>query len=84
MALVLFVAQLAANAMWAWLFFNWRMGGIAFAEIVLLWLLIVATIACFWRIRRAAGVLLLPYLAWVTFAAALNYAIWRANPGLLG
>ena len=82
--LALFIAQLAANALWSWLFFGWRMGGAAFAEIVLLWVLIVATVACFWRVRKVAGVLLLPYLAWVTFAAALNYAIWQANPRLLG
>lgn len=83
-ALGLFVLQLGVNALWTWLFFAWRQGGWALAEIGLLWLLIAATIALFWRLHRLAALLLLPYLAWVSFAAALNGALWRANPGLLG
>ena len=55
----------------------------ALAEIVVLWALLLFTTAAFWRARRLAGALLLPYLAWVTLAAALTYAIWRRNPGLL-
>ncbi len=84
LALGLFLAQLALNALWTWLFFAWRMGGAAFAEIMVLWLLIVATIVAFWQVRPSAGALLLPYLVWVTFASALNFAIWRMNPDLLG
>ena len=53
------------------------------ASVVLL-LLIVATVAAFWRIRPLAGVLLLPYLAWVAYALALNYRVWQLNPKLLG
>ncbi len=83
-ALGLFVAQLAANALWTWLFFVWRLGALAFAEIVSLALLIAATALAFGRIDRLAAALLLPYLAWVGFAAALSFAIWRLNPGLLG
>jgi benzodiazapine receptor len=83
-ALVLFLVQLALNALWSWLFFAWQRGGLAFADILLLWVLIVATIVLFWRVRPLAGVLLVPYLLWVTFASALNYAIWRLNPQLLG
>jgi tryptophan-rich sensory protein len=83
-ALTLFIVQLAANALWTWLFFAWRLGALAFGEILLLWVLIAATIAAFWRVRPLAGALLLPYLLWVTFAAALTFAVWRANPGLLG
>ena len=83
-ALGLFVVQLAANALWSWLFFAWRLGGVAFAEVLLLWLLIALTLAAFWRVRPVAGMLLIPYLLWVTFAAALNFALWRLNPGLLG
>jgi tryptophan-rich sensory protein len=79
----LFVAQLAANALWTWLFFAWRQGALAFAEIVVLWALIAATAVAFWRIRPLAGVLLLPYLAWVSFAAFLTFAVWQRNPGLL-
>jgi tryptophan-rich sensory protein len=83
-ALALFIAQLAANALWSWLFFAWRLGGPAFAEVLLLWCLIAATAIAFRRIRPLAAVLLLPYLAWVTFAAALTLAVWRLNPALLG
>ena len=83
-ALALFIVQLAVNALWSWLFFAWRLGGPAFAEVLLLWCLIVATVFAFWRIKPLAAVLLLPYLAWVTFAAALTFAVWRLNPALLG
>jgi len=83
-ALGLFVVQLVANGLWSWLFFAWREGLWSFVDIVVLWLLIVATVVTFWRVHRAAGVLLLPYLAWVTFAAVLNFVLWRTNPSLLG
>lgn len=83
-ALLIFVAQLGANALWTWLFFVWRQGELAFAEILLLWAMIAATIVLFWRISRVAAALLVPYLAWVSFAAALTYAVWRRNPALLG
>jgi benzodiazapine receptor len=83
-ALTLFVAQLLVNALWSWLFFTWREGAWAFAEVLVLWVLILATILVFWRIKPLAGVLLIPYIAWVTLASALTYAVWRANPGLLG
>jgi tryptophan-rich sensory protein len=82
-ALGLFVAQLAANALWTWLFFTWKQGALAFAEILLLWALVAATGVAFWRLRPSAAVLLLPYLAWVTFACALTFAIWKSNPGIL-
>jgi benzodiazapine receptor len=82
-ALVLYVVQLAANALWSWLFFAWRQGGPAFAEVMVLCVLIVATIVSFQRISTAAAVLLYPYLAWSTFAAALTFTVWRLNPGLL-
>lgn len=83
-ALSLYLVQLVLNALWSWCFFAWRMGGLAFADIVLLWLLIVATVVGFWRVQPLAGALLLPYLGWVTFAAFLNHAAWRMNPQLLG
>ena len=83
-ALTLFVVQLAANALWTWLFFAWRRGALAFGEILVLWVLIAATLAAFWRIRPLAGALLVPYLLWVSFATALTFALWRLNPGLLG
>ena len=83
-ALTLYALQLLANALWSWLFFAWHQGALAFAEVVLLWLLIAATIASFWRLQRLAALLLVPYLAWVTFAAVLNFTLWRLNPALLG
>lgn len=83
-ALTLFLVQLAANALWSWLFFAWHRGGTAFAEVLVLWLLIVATLVAFWRVRALAGALLVPYLLWVSFASALNYATWQLNPALLG
>jgi tryptophan-rich sensory protein len=83
-ALTLFLVQLAFNALWSWLFFGWRRGGLAFADILVLWVLIVATVVAFWRIRPLAGALLVPYLLWVSFATALNYAVWQLNPQILG
>lgn len=83
-ALALYCAQLAANALWSWLFFAWRQGAAAFAEIAVLWLLIALTIRAFWQLHRAAAILLVPYLAWVSFAAALNLALWLLNPTILG
>jgi tryptophan-rich sensory protein len=74
---------LGANALWTWLFFVWHRGAFAFAEILVLWVLIVGTVIAFWRVRRLAGALLLPYLGWVSFASALTYSIWKRNPGLL-
>ena len=82
--LTLFVVQLVVNALWSWLFFAWHRGALAFADIALLWLLIVATVIGFWRVRPLAGALLLPYLCWVSFASALNWAVWHLNPQILG
>jgi tryptophan-rich sensory protein len=83
-ALTLFLVQLALNALWSWLFFGWHLGALAFADILLLWALIVATLIAFWRIRPLAGALLVPYLLWVSFASALNYSVWQLNPQALG
>jgi len=83
-ALSLFMVQLALNALWSWLFFAWQRGALAFVDIVLLWVLIVVTLVSFWRVRPLAGALLIPYLLWVTFAAALNYSLWQLNPQILG
>ena len=83
-ALAVFVVQLFVNALWTWLFFAWRMGAVALVEIVVLWSLIACTIVLFWRLQRLAALLLLPYLAWVSFATALSFSLWRLNPALLG
>jgi tryptophan-rich sensory protein len=82
-ALTLFAVQLAANALWSWLFFAWHRGALATAEVLLLLVLIVATVRAFWYSSRLAAVLLLPYLLWVSFASALTWAVWQSNPGVL-
>ena len=75
-----FLAQLVLNAVWTPLFFGLHRPGVAFAEILLLWLAIAATLVAFWPVSRAAAWLLVPYLAWVSFAAVLNGTLWRLNP----
>jgi translocator protein len=74
-----FTVQLAFNAAWSWLFFGLHSPILGFIDIVLLWFAIVSTTVVFWRRSLTAGLLFLPYLAWVSFAAALNFAIWRLN-----
>ncbi len=83
MALSFFFAQLLVNSLWSWLFFAWHLGALALADILLLWLLIVATMVYFLRTTVLAGVLLVPYLLWVSFAALLNYSVWQLNPQML-
>lgn len=82
-ALGLFLVQLALNALWSWLFFGWRRGALSFLDISLLLVSVLATAIAFWRVRPLAGWALVPYLMWVSYASALNYAIWRLNPGSL-
>lgn len=82
-ALGLFGAQLAANALWSWLFFAWHQGALAAVEVLVLLALIVATMAAFWPASRVAALLMVPYALWVSFASALTWAVWRSNPGLL-
>jgi tryptophan-rich sensory protein len=79
LALGLFAAQLALNFAWSLIFFGQQRVGAALIEIAVLWIFILATIVAFWRVRTAAGVLLVPYLAWVSFAGCLNAGIWRLN-----
>lgn len=78
-ALTLFVVQLALNALWSYLFFGLHRPDLALIDILLLWLVILATLLLFWRIQPLAGALLVPYLLWVTYATALNFQIWRLN-----
>src|SRR5688572_24935700 len=80
--LTLFVVQLALNAIWSWLFFAWQRGSLAQIEIVALWVMIASTLIAFWRVRPIAGMLLLPYLAWVTYATVLTFSLVRRNPAL--
>jgi tryptophan-rich sensory protein len=77
--IVLFLIQLGLNTAWSILFFGLRMPGLAFFEILLLWLAILATAIAFWRSLPIAGYLFIPYLVWVALAAVLNFTIWRLN-----
>jgi tryptophan-rich sensory protein len=76
---LVYLLQLALNAAWPWLFFVERRPDLALACIVALFVAILATVLAFWRASRGAAILLVPYLVWVGFAAALNHAIWRLN-----
>ncbi len=78
-AITIYLIQLALNALWSAIFFGLRSPVLAFAEIILLWTTILATVISFWRISPVSGALLVPYLAWVTYAAYLNVGIWRLN-----
>jgi benzodiazapine receptor len=80
-ALTLFVAQLVLNGLWSYLFFGLHRMAAAFVDIVVLWLAILAVAVLFWRRVRAAGVLMVPYLAWVGYASFLNFALWQMNRG---
>lgn len=79
-ALALFGVQLALNAAWSPLFFGLRNPLAGLIDIAALWLAVVATIVAFFRIAPVAGALLVPYGLWVSFATALNAAIWKLNP----
>lgn len=79
-ALQLYLAQLLLNALWSPLFFGLHNPGLAFLEIIGLWIALGGTILASWKVNRSAAALLIPYLAWITFASALNFAIWRLNP----
>jgi len=78
-ALVLFAVQLLLNAAWSLIFFRMHAIGLAFGEILLLWMMIVATAVAFLPISFLAAWLLLPYVAWVGFASYLNFRIWQMN-----
>jgi translocator protein len=79
----LYVVQLALNALWTWLFFVWRDGPWATAEVLLLWATIATTAFLFRRRDTIAAGLLVPYLLWVSFASALTISVWQRNPALL-
>jgi len=77
--LIVFAIQLALNSLWSVIFFGLQQPGYAACEIIILWMAIVATIIVFGRRQLLAGILLVPYLMWVSFAMALNIAIWNMN-----
>lgn len=82
--LAVWAVQLALNAAWSWLFFGLRRMDLAFAEVVALWASIALMIALFLPISVTAGLLMVPYLVWVSFAAALNLAVWQRNKDAVG
>lgn len=77
--LTLFLVQLGLNVAWSWIFFRLHQPGWAFVEILVLWAAILATTVTFFRRSPFAGWLMVPYLAWVSFASVLNFTIWRLN-----
>lgn len=79
-SLLMYLLQLTLNAFWSPIFFGLKEPGFAFAEIILLWAAIAATLLLFLRVDRISGILLVPYLAWVSFATLLNFSLWRLNP----
>lgn len=79
-ALAVFALQLALNLAWSWIFFGFRLLGLGALEIVLMWAAIAANLVLFIQVNAVAGLLLAPYLLWVSFASALNIAVWRLNP----
>ena len=79
LALRWFAVQLVLNVGWSSVFFGLQLPGLAFVEILVLWVAIAVTLVTSWKVSRAAVILLAPYLLWVSFAALLNFAIWRLN-----
>lgn len=84
LAITVFVLQFIANLTWTPVFFGARQITGGLGVIVLLDVLVAVTVVLFWRIRKLAGALLLPYLAWILFATVLNYEFLRLNPGADG
>lgn len=78
-ALIFFAVQLVLNILWSIIFFRLESPFLAFIEIIILWIAILLTILKFFKVSKPAGVLLLPYIMWVSFAAFLNFSIWNLN-----
>jgi len=78
-AIVLFLIQLALNGLWSFIFFGWHLLFLAFIEIVVMWVFILLTIIKFYALSPAAGLILVPYLLWVSFASILNLSFWWMN-----
>ena len=79
LAIAVFIMQLILNVLWSYLFFGLRSPFLGVVEITILWFAIAATVTFFSRISRTAGLILLPYLGWVSLAAYLNYMIFTLN-----
>jgi len=79
LAVIIFAVQLILNILWSILFFGLKFPFLAFLEIILLWLVILVNIVKFYNISKPAGLLLMPYIVWVSFAVILNFFIFRLN-----
>jgi tryptophan-rich sensory protein len=79
-AMAFFALQIALNTLWTPVFFGLKRMGAGLVVLVGLWIAVAATMGTFWSLDWIAGLLFLPYLAWVTIAGALNYSVWRLNP----
>jgi benzodiazapine receptor len=78
--LALYAVQLALNVLWSFIFFAKKKLRAGFIDIIVLWVTILATLLLFWSVSSLAGILMIPYLAWVSVASALNYKVWKLNP----
>ena len=78
-ALSIYIIQLILNGLWSWIFFGLHEIGMALADLIALLIAIIITCVLFWKIKHIAGILILPYIGWVSFAGFLNYAIWMLN-----
>lgn len=78
-ALIMFAIQLGLNVMWSYLFFDLHNPQLAFIEIVALWIAILFNIYYAYKVNKTAGLLLIPYILWVSFASILNFVIWQLN-----
>jgi translocator protein len=80
---IVFFFQLFLNALWSWIFFSWKMGFASLVEIFILLIFIAINTLLFYNKNKIAGILLIPYFLWVTFATFLTYTLWQLNPTLL-
>lgn len=78
--LIVWAINILANGLWSYLMFGQQQIGLAFADITVVWLTIIGFIVLAWPVDRIAAMLFVPYLIWVSYASALNFAIWRLNP----
>jgi tryptophan-rich sensory protein len=83
-AMAFFALQIALNTLWTPVFFGLKRMGAGMAVLAALWIAVAATLGTFWSLDWIAGLLFVPYLAWVTVAGALNYSVWRLNPAPQG
>lgn len=81
LALAFWAVQIAFNTLWTPMFFGLRRMGAGLAVLIVLWVAVLATLIAFWRLDLWAGLMFVPYLVWVTVAGALNFSVWRLNPG---